>query len=80
MKLIGHYKKWMKSEKMPHFGLCRSVPHQYYETLELFKPYREKRAFWAAEGIETSTPKEYSHFNDIRKTIVLFICAIHNEI
>lgn len=92
-KLINNYKKWMETGEIPEWGLCFSLKDtDYYQSLKLFKPttedFKELRknkhttSFWGSE-MEASIFNYwqiYYGFTPLRQTIVLFICAMHDEL
>lgn len=91
MKLINLYKEWMKKGKMPSLGLCCSVPSTYTDTLDLFEPTAEQEnelrlngkswAYWGYEGNSTdSSELRCRSFTELRQTVVLLICAMHDEL
>jgi hypothetical protein len=86
-KLIDLYKEWVETGKLKdrddslgNGGLCNALPKKYRDTLELFVPMNtdtyDGGLFWAADSFRSRVYK----FGKIRQTIVLFICAIRNEI
>lgn len=83
-KLIDLYKEWMEEEKLPDCGLCFSLKGIYLSTfIELFSAGKHNEGYWAADkpalaGIATGTA--IFKFGKIRQTIVLLICAMHNEL
>lgn len=89
-KLIDLYKEWMETglieedrfRKHGTGGLCNCVPEKYLETLFLFTPKKDSDGFWANNLDRTyySTIESMYGFNPLRQTIVLLICAIHNEL
>jgi hypothetical protein len=93
MKLINLYKEWMKKGVMPDNGLCSSLKDtKYYKDIDIFIPfcedkiiltYEKKPTFYWGNG---EPYKEFFlseigiKFTPLRQTIVLLICAMHNEI
>lgn len=81
-KLIDLYKEWMITGEMPHFpgGLCHNVPLKYMTEVNLFIPQKnEFDSYWGADTKIKGINKYYG-FGTLRQTIVLFICAMHNEL
>jgi len=89
MKLIDLYKEWMETGKLPDWGLCNSIPKEYWETLDLFEPSQDEESqldyeglswnYWAS-GLPTNHKDEKYGFTPLRQTIVLLICAMKDEI
>jgi hypothetical protein len=88
-KLIDLYKEWMEKGDIFN-GLCgRLDSGDYQETFELFVPTKKEKAqleetgfcevYWAS-GLPKNDKKEESSFTPLRQTIVLLICAMHNEL
>jgi hypothetical protein len=88
MKLIELYKKWMKTGLLPHWGLCKSLPYKYKKLFELVSPTEEDKSrynllnYWGCDKtIENVSETELTDsFTPLRQTIVLFICAMHDEL
>lgn len=91
MKLIDYYHEWEKNGCFPNHddalgdgGLCNAIPKSYQKDLELFEPTSHKNlnprtiVYWGCE--ERVNKKTIHEFNDFRKNVVLFICAINNEL
>jgi len=90
-KLIDLYKEWMETGEMPEMGLCGCLSEtRYAENLSLFAPteeddivlYKERKPtiYWGSgEEMNGKTRLCYT-FTPLRQTIVLLICAIHNEL
>ena len=88
-KLIEHYKEWIEKGKLPKFGLCNSVPDEYIESLLLFKPTDDELnelkilgmswGYWAS-GLWVVDPNKLDTLTPLRETIILLICAMHDEI
>lgn len=88
-KLIDLYKEWMetgeindRSDSMGCGGLCNAVPIQYKQSVKLFVP-DDFKTYWGSPtykfGGQVSNKHLYE-FNSLRQFIVLFVCAIHNEL
>lgn len=91
MKLIDLYKIWMKDGLLPGSGLCNSIPFEYRDTLNLFSPTEKEElelqingqawAYWGYEGYSTDNRRiRCLGFTELRQTIVLFICAMNDEL
>ena len=88
-KLIDHYKEWLEKGELPKFGLCHSVPNEYKKSLLLFEPtlYELNEAidcgmsglYWAS-GLTIFDPNKRQALTPLRETIILLICAMHDEI
>ena len=88
-KLIEHYKEWIEECKLPKFGLCHSVPNKYEESLFLFVPTDDELDelaelgisghYWAS-GLTISDLNKKQALTPLRETIILLICAMHDEI
>lgn len=94
MKLIDLYKEWMKKGTMTKegrllFGLCLELPFEYSASLELLTPTIEDykslsndgfcTVYWGS-GLPVDHKDEMSAFTPLRQTIVLLICAMHDEL
>lgn len=83
MKLIDLYKEWMETGIMPNTGLCPISMHTYWE--KTFDDYfynhmgQGKSIFWGA-GVKIGHKDEKYTFTPLRQTIVLLICAMHDEL
>lgn len=85
MKLIDLHYKWMKNELLPDCGLCYSLPKKYKKTFYLFYPielrdWQISAIYWADTEHESGSIKRMFTYGILRQNIVLFICAMHNEI
>jgi hypothetical protein len=92
MKLINEYKKWMKNDyTMPDSGLCNVLENtEYHDSFLFFEPTIEDflilekenkpTIFWAFGESRLSDLNRYYHFTPLRQTIVLLICAMHDEL
>jgi hypothetical protein len=88
-KLIEHYKVWAKKGELPDNGLCGSVPDEYIESLLLFKPTKDEFiqltrlgmswGYWAS-GLSPNDSDRHFGLTPLRETIILLICAMHDEI
>jgi hypothetical protein len=88
-KLIDHYKEWDKEGQLPDYGLCDSIPSEYEKSLLLFKPtdaeldelesLRMAVFFWAS-GLSVFDVNKCRALTPLRETIILLICAMHDEI
>ena len=86
-KLIDLYKEWMGTGKIyDHYnsfgngGLCNAAPRKYKNDLLLFTP-DILDVYWASMRPRFSGTTEAAYnFNPLRQTIVLLICAMHNEL
>jgi hypothetical protein len=88
-KLIEHYKEWAEKGELPDDGLCGSVPYEYIESLLLFKPTKDEFiqltslgmswGYWAS-GLSSYDLDRYFRLTPLRETIILLICAMHDEI
>lgn len=82
-KLIDLHQEWMETGQLNSSGLCYSLPKKYQKTFEWFRPDDYKMFdCWAADDYNPDDTEREDPFTygRIRQTIVLFICAIHNEI
>jgi hypothetical protein len=88
-KLIDHYKEWIEECKLPKFGLCHSVPKEYKKSLYLFVPTDDEldelasfgiSGFYWASGLRMFDPNKRDALTPLRETIILLICAMHDEI
>jgi hypothetical protein len=88
-KLIDHYKEWLEKGELPVHGLCLSVPNEYKESLYLFVPTDDELnelvelgisgLYWAS-GLGMFDPNKLDALTPLRETIILLICAMHDEI
>lgn len=87
-KLIDLHKEWMGMGTMGEpenggGGLCNVVPVEYKTNLCCFIP-KQYRVFWGSDTRIGSTNENYKtvayKYTELRQTIVLFICAMHNEL
>ena len=89
-KLIDLHFKWMETGLIEYdTGLCNSVPDEYYDTLNLFRPNKREIyhleigeysiGYWAS-GLKHYDIGRYRKYTELRQIIVLFICAMHDEI
>jgi hypothetical protein len=88
-KLIDNYKEWVEDGGLPDYGLCNSVPSEYRESLLLFVPTDDEsdelvklgisRHYWAS-GLGVLDPNKLDTLTPLRETIILLICAMHDEI
>jgi len=90
-KLIDLYKEWMETEDLSGDGLCSSLPKHYLESFEHFSPSQQEIHELGNQMFSTlywgSGLKCYDHidlrarkFTPLRQTIVLLICAMHDEL
>jgi len=88
-KLIDHYKEWDKEGQLPDDGLCYSIPDEYKKSLRLFKPTEKElrkltewglSPFYWASGLGWFDLNRYRSLTPLRETIILLICAMHDEI
>lgn len=90
--LFDLHKKWSKSNNIDGHGLCGCVPNYYKKSLALFNPNHDEEGYTPEKGmsllywafgeacdVNDNFPKWFK-YSPLRQTIVLFICAIHNEI
>lgn len=90
MKLIEMHKSWMDKGELDVNGLCNSLKGTVYEEiLELFEPEcnplnTQTDVYWGYSGINVLfAPNEHFvkyQYTPLRQTIVLLICAMHNEL
>lgn len=88
-KLIDLYKEWVETgrikdinDSMGHGGLCNAVPETYKSSLRLFVPDKIT-TYWGSPTYESGCKLSRKHmyeFNSFRQFVVLFVCAIHNEL
>lgn len=90
-RLIDSHEEWLQSG-LPLWcgvggGLCNNIPDKYRKTFELFFPLDDDTPagkdtiFWASEFRNIAKYSEMAaQYGPVRQTIVLFICAMHNEI
>lgn len=89
-KLIDLYKDWMRVGTLPDQGLCNSIPKKYSKNIKMFQPEEDyleklidksvsKYLYWGSGSIKSDKDLKYG-FTPLRQTIVLFICAMNNEI
>lgn len=88
-KLIELHKQWGKKGGLPATGLCGSIPSKYENTFELLNPTKDdygklaNKRFslnWWGSGLNRDDKKKYYTYTPLRQTIVLLICAMHDEI
>jgi hypothetical protein len=90
-KLIEHYKKWAENGQLPSSGLCGSISFKYDSAFELIKPtdieketLRENKLSSLYWGSGLPVAAEYNEkrwaLTPLRETIILLICAMHDEI
>jgi hypothetical protein len=88
-KLIEHYKEWAEEGQLPDYGLCNSVPSEYEKSLLLFKPTDDEldelaclrmAVFFWASGLRIFDKNKKQALTPLRETIILLICAMHDEI
>jgi hypothetical protein len=87
--LIEHYKEWVEKGGLPKWGLCNSVPKKYKKSLLLFEPtlYELNEVidsgmsglYWAS-GLTMFDLNKKQALTPLRETIILLICAMHDEI
>ena len=91
--LLAFHNECLKTGRMTRDGLCECIPLEYQETLNLFKP--DEIGFNAKYGNYWGSDITFDEYNDynslhkasryggygiLRQTIVLMICAMHNEL
>jgi hypothetical protein len=90
-KLIDHYKEWVEKERLPKTGLCNSIPRKYSKSLGLFAPTLNDEinlakldlscTFWGSGLSVFDEHFDKCHeLTPLRETIILLICAMHDEI
>ena len=88
-KLIERYKEWANEGQLPRYGLCGSVPNEYKGSLRLFEPTDDEldglanlgiSGFYWASGLGMFDPNKKQALTPLRETIILLICAMHDEI
>ncbi len=88
-KLIEHYKEWLEEGQLPKHGLCKSVPNEYKDSLCLFMPtdaeinelsYHGMSGLYWGSGLGLFDMNKYNAVTPLRETIILLICAMHDEI
>lgn len=95
-KLIDLYKEWMETGYMGEpqrsgGGLCNSIPEEYDASFLLIRPESSDRRqleeekvdhiFWASNLPKRTKYKELAFsMTELRQTLILLICAIHNEL
>jgi hypothetical protein len=90
-KLIDHYKEWVEKGRLPKEGLCESIPRKYSKSLYLFEPTLNdainlekldlSRTFWGSGLSVFDKHFDKCHgLTPLRETIILLICAMHDEI
>ena len=86
-KLIDLHWEWMETGELTKCnGLCTELEETEYEkSMNLFKPNYQQRfcAYWAADKKDFTHYDTYSlstKYTTTRQSIVLLICAMHNEI
>ena len=91
MTLINEYKKWIGTGILPYTGLCFTLKGTiYFQTLEMFRPnlkeqeelYKENKSmlFWGNGENYNDVKSLDLDFTPLRQTIVLLICAMHDEL
>ena len=88
-KLIDHYKEWDKKGELPKNGICFSIPDEYEGSLLLFEPTRDELiqlsslgmswCYWGS-GLGMFDLNKGKALTPLRETIILLICAMHDEI
>jgi hypothetical protein len=88
-KIIDHYKEWVEKGRLPKNGLCFSVPNKYKDSLYLFVPTDDDldelvklgiSGFYWASGLTIFDLNKKQALTPLRETIILLICAMHDEI
>jgi hypothetical protein len=90
-KLVEHYKEWIESRKISDDGLCNAIPAGYFIDLMLFRPTEDdlkllidseiSSLYWASGVSRTASDnKKRFALTPLRETIILLICAMHDEI
>ena len=94
-KLIDYHYEWLETNTIPCKGLCNSLKKinpKYRRKLEEFNPtiedikvlFKENktRLFWGADVSIHHVPYREieTQYTELRQTIVLFICAMCNEL
>ena len=90
MKLIDRHWEWMKAGELDDCGLCAELfDTKYIKTLELFDPTEqeyeklekddESEIYWGS-GLKFHSITRHIEYTPRRQSIVLLICAMHNEI
>lgn len=90
MKLIKLHEEWSEKGKLPNIGLCSSTPSKYRNTLGLLKPTMDDfkqldknglcTNFWGSGLNAYDFWDKFVAYTPLRQTIVLLICAMHDEI
>jgi hypothetical protein len=93
-KLIDYHYEWLESGRIPLIGLCNTLEHinsKYKEELKMFTPNvmnyvklmesNESTLFWASNLPRVSSEEDlHFKYTELRQTIVLFICAMCDEL
>lgn len=88
-KLIDLYKEWMdageineRSNPNGEGGLCNALPLEYLPTLDYVSPETApSHSYWASGlSCDSESHEAMYKFNPLRQTIVLLICAMHDEL
>lgn len=87
--LFDLYKIWFENGETSGNGLCNSIFGEYKQLLELFKPETDEYSellekelattYWGS-GLSQIDDDRIFKFTDLRQTIVLFICAMSDEL
>ncbi len=91
MKLIEKHKRWMDKGELDKNGLCNSLngtKYQYYldllSPIFINEPMGGDEIYWGYEGPGVKISCELydlqHKYTPLRQTIVLLICAMHNEL
>ncbi len=91
MKLIEKHEAWMEKGRMDKDNLLSNLPDKYKESFKLFIPstnWRDYESPFEAflSGliwyVENNSKKKWGLFEytPLRQTIVLLICAMHDEL
>jgi len=88
-KLIALHWEWMKTGSLPEDGLCDTLEYtKYYKDLKnLFETAELYGQYWGADvgqqyndSSELYKFRRYREYGPTRQSIVLLICAMHNEL
>jgi hypothetical protein len=94
-KLIDYHYEWLESGRIPYPGLCitlHMINREKYKTkLDMFHPnsndlnklYKLNKSlqFWASDLTHNSSMLDITYkYTKLRQTIVLFICAMCDEL
>lgn len=83
MRLVDKHKKWMETGRLDRPGLCSCLMDQelYMNKLTLFEPNLDYiPPFWAYGAGKPHVFNLMLEYTPLRQTIVLLICAMHNEL